>query len=88
MSNQRLIEEIRATLAAQTDRDPSTNPVVGNALRSLVKLEVIPNLERELAAEHAKPLLDRAAIAALTAEIYALYAGQIPDHVRDALLQS
>jgi hypothetical protein len=75
----RLIEEVRATLAA----DPTNEA----ALRNLVRLEVIPAMERDLAAEQQKPRLDRAAIAALIEEIQALHRGELPDHVIDALLR-
>jgi hypothetical protein len=74
MNSHLLLEETRATLAA--------------ALRSLVRLEVIPRLEADLAAEQQKPRPDRAAIAALIEEIQSLHRGELPDHVRDALLQS
>ena len=75
-----LIDEVRATLAA----DPTNEA----AMRSLVRLEVIPRLEAELAAEQQKPRPDRAAIAALVEEIRSLHRGELPDHVRDTILQS
>jgi hypothetical protein len=75
----RLIDEVRATLAA----DPTNEA----ALRNLVRLETIPAMERDLAAEYAKPRPDRAAIAALTEEIRSLHRGDpLPDHIRFALL--
>jgi hypothetical protein len=74
----RLIDQLKAELAA----DPTNSA----ALRSLVRLEVIPVMERDLAAEHAKPLPDPNRIAALTAEILQLHRGELPDHVRDNLL--
>jgi hypothetical protein len=77
----RLIEEVRATLAA--------DPTNAAAIRTLVRLETIPALEVELAAEQSQPQPDLNRIAALVEEIRALHRGDpIPDHTRDALLRS
>jgi hypothetical protein len=77
----RLVTQLRADLAA----DPTNSA----ALYNLVKLEVIPAMERDLAAEHAKPRPDRAAIAALTEEIQSIHSARvIPDHIRQQLLAS
>jgi hypothetical protein len=84
----RLISEIRATLAAELAKPEPGERVVNSALGNLVKLEVIPALELKLAAEHAKPLLDVAALTALTDEIQRLHRGELPDHAREQLLAS
>jgi hypothetical protein len=85
----RNLEAVRAALAAETDRDPTTNRVVAYCLYNLVKLEVIPSLEAELAAERQKPQPDEARIAAIIADVQSMHNGRvIPDHIRDALLQS
>ena len=82
-----LVAALRAALVeAQANQDDRG---VNAALGGLVRFEVIPAMERDLAAEHAKPNPDRAAIAALTAEIQELHQNRgIPAHVRDALLAS
>jgi hypothetical protein len=76
----RLIDETRATLAA----DPTNEA----ALRNLVRLEAIPAMERDLAAEYAKPQPDPNRIATMVEEIQALHRGDpLPDHIRFALLR-
>jgi hypothetical protein len=84
----RLISEVRATLAAELAKPEPDERVVNSALGNLVKLEVLPALEVLLAAEHAKPQLDREAIVALTDEIQRLHRGELPDHAREQLLAS
>jgi hypothetical protein len=84
----RLVSEVRATLAAELAKSEPAERVVNDALRGLVRFEVIPAMEADLAAEHQKPLPDRAAIEALRQEILGLHSRNLPDHVRDSLLAS
>jgi hypothetical protein len=88
VETRRNIEAIRATLAAELAKQEPAERVVNDALRSLIRLEVIPRLERVLTAEHAKAEPDKATIAAMTAEIQALHGGYLPDYIRDSLLAS
>jgi hypothetical protein len=81
-----LVAALRAALVeAQANQDDRG---VNAALGGLVRFEIIPRMEADLAAEHAKPNPDRAAIAALTEEIQSLHSRYLPDHIREQLLRS
>jgi hypothetical protein len=78
-----LVAALRTALVEAQDEQG-----VNQALSGLVRMEVIPAMERDLAAEHAKPNPDRAAIAALVDQISRLHRGELLDHVREQLLTS
>jgi hypothetical protein len=86
----RQLDQLKAALAAELAKptEQQDDKAVNIILNSLARLEVIPRMEADLAAEHQKPNPDRAAIEALRQEISELHRGELPDHIRAQLVAS